>query len=177
MTLVLDNIRSLYNVGSIFRTADGVGLEKLILTGITPYPTFNGDTRMPWEQQTVSDKLNKTALGAQDIVSWEYVEKYEFLNSKFKKELPIRNNTLRSRPTIVALEKTNTSVSIFDVELSFPLTLIVGNEVTGVSSDILNKSDVVVHLPMLGLKKSLNVANATSIALYELLRQYNKTKP
>lgn len=168
VTLVLDNVRSLYNVGSIFRTADGVGINKIILSGITPYPAMENDARKPWEIQTVTEKLGKTALGAENVVSWVYEQ--DPLNA-ITKEQTITPHV------VVSLEKTKTSQSLFDIETPFPIILVVGNEREGISQSLLDSSDLVVHLPMHGSKNSLNVSNATSIALYELRRKFNITTP
>ena len=162
---MLENIRSLYNVGSIFRTADGVGLTKILLTGITPYPTYTDDQRKPWEITTITEKLHKTALGAEEFVAWEYVEKPE-------NALSLKQANLNC--SVVSLEKTDTSISIFDADMLFPILFIVGNEKDGISQKTLSQSDHIVHIPMYGKKESFNEASATAIALYELRRKFVK---
>lgn len=140
------NIRSLYNVGALFRTADGAGVSKIYLTGYTGQPP--------------RDQISKTALGAEETVPWEhYVDPLELID-KLKKE----------GVSIVALESTKDSVLYTDFKPNFPLCLIVGHEVEGVPDELLEKCDDVIHIPMRGVKESLNVTIAFGVAVYELLR-------
>jgi len=144
--LVLNNIRSRENVGSIFRTADAAGVSKLYLCGITPIPPH--------------EKISKTALGAETYVPWEYCKQTRRLLGKLKKE----------RIHIVALEKTQKSEDIFKFKPKFPLALVLGNEVKGLSPQILKYCDKKISIPMYGKKKSLNVAVAAGVALYQLIK-------
>jgi tRNA G18 (ribose-2'-O)-methylase SpoU len=145
---LLDHVRSMYNVGAFFRTADGAGLQKLWLTGITAQPT----------QPAVA----KTALGAEATVAWEY---------HHDARLPLR--ALRSRGyQIAALETSPHAVDLFDWRPRWPVCVLFGNEVEGIGEDLLAECDVFVRLPMLGLKHSLNVATAAGVVAYELLRKY-----
>ena len=146
--LVLDNIRSRENVGSIFRTADGVGVSKIYLCGITPIPPH--------------PKISKSALGAEKWVAWEYRKQ------TWRCLLEIKNQN--SKIKIVGLEQTRYSENIFTFKPSFPLALIVGNEVKGISPKILKLCDKVVEIPMYGKKESLNVSVATGIALYQMVK-------
>lgn len=145
---MLDNIRSRENVGSIFRTADGAGVGKIYLCGITPRPPHS--------------KISKTALGTEGWVSWEYHKD----TWRLLKKLKIQG----LRP--IALEQTKDSKSIFSLKpndlKSKILALIVGNEVRGISPKILKYCDKVVYIPMHGQKESLNVSVAAGIALYKL---------
>jgi tRNA G18 (ribose-2'-O)-methylase SpoU len=145
--VLLDNIRSLYNVGSVFRTADGARISKLFLCGYTPHPPRK--------------EIEKTALGATGTVPWEYIKNPMDVISRLK-EQNIR---------ICALEHTDRSVPYTTVtpEL-FPLCLIVGNEITGISAPILQQADMAIEIPMLGTKQSLNAAVAFGIAVYDFLR-------
>lgn len=148
--LILHNIRSLYNIGSMFRSADAFGVEKIYLSGYSAYP--------PGRQMR---KISKTALGAQDCVSWEYVHSIFGLMKILREK----------RISLVALE--NNTKNISTVHLSkfipkYPLALVIGNEVRGISTGILQKCDACVEIPMRGKKESLNVSVAVSIALYEL---------
>ena len=153
--LVLDNIRSAYNVGAIFRTADGAGVKKIYLCGYTPVPP---DGKKIYKTQ--SDKMiEKTALGAEKKVAWEKVDDLEKLLEKLRRE----------KVKIVALEKTGESVDLKNFQPEFPLALVVGNEVDGVAEKILEKCDAVVSIPMRGAKESLNVSVAAGIATYEFL--------
>lgn len=148
--LILYNIRSRENVGSIFRTADAVGVAKIYLCGITPRPPHQ--------------KISKTALGAEKYVSWVYHKRTADALKKLKKEDVF----------IIALEKTKNSRDIFSAKggkfkPKFPLALILGNEVKGLSPSILKTADKTLHIPMSGKKESLNVSVAAGIALYQLL--------
>lgn len=153
LELLLDNLRSVFNVGSIFRTSDGAGVRHVHLCGITPTP-----------QQA---KLAKTALGTERSISWSYEP-----NSLSKaRELQRQGKVLWS------LETTSDSQSIFTVphetivkvqEEESSIVLVVGNELAGVDPELQAQADKRVHLPMVGRKESLNVAVATGIALYHL---------
>lgn len=153
--LILHDIRSAYNVGAIFRTADGSGVSKIFLTGYTPSPAEENKLR-----KTQADKMiEKTALGAEKNVSWEKHEDLKEVIEKLKEE----------NFQIAALEKTDDAVDLKKFEKKFPLALILGNEVDGVSGEILKKCDVIVSIPMKGKKESLNVSVAAGIAMYEIL--------
>jgi len=147
---ILHNIRSRENVGSIFRTADAVGVVKIYLCGITPQPPH--------------EKISKTALGAENIVPWEYHKQTWRLIDRLKKE----------GYKVVALENSKTAQDIFSFKKGDkPIVLVVGNEVSGLSSGMLAQSDKVVSIPMRGQKESLNVAVAFGVAVYELARSIN----
>lgn len=145
---VLDNIRSMYNVGAFFRAADGVGLEKLCLCGITAHPPKNA--------------ISKTALGAEQTVAWEHdwdvVKVVDGLRHKGFE--------------IAAIETSSQSVDLFQWQPRFPVCIAFGNEVEGLRPELLEMATTRVHIPMLGHKRSLNVATAGGIVLYELLRKY-----
>ena len=168
--LVLDNIRSRENVGSIFRTADAVGVAKIYLCGITPTPSVgNSNIQEPNSKQIPNsnfqtqnpDKIAKTALGAEKWVPWEYY------NQTWKCLVELKNQ--KSKIKIIGLEQTKGSINIFKFKSKFPLVLIVGNEVRGISPKILKYCDKIIEIPMLGKKESLNVSVATGIALYQLI--------
>ena len=145
LEIVLDNIRSTFNVGAMFRTADGAGVKKLYVCGITPTPEH--------------PKMIKTGLGAEWSVPWSY----------HPNALTVAKDLKDNGYSVYALESTETSVSLFDLTLpdeNQPLALVVGNEVTGVDPNILALCDKIVHIPMLGYKRSLNVSIAFGIAVY-----------
>ncbi len=142
--LVLNDIRSRENVGSIYRTDDAAGVAKIYLCGITPTPPH--------------DKISKTALGAEKYVPWEYHKQAWRLLEKLKKD----------GINIVALEQTKGSEGLFKFKPKFPLALVVGNEVSGISPKILKYCDKKISIPMYGKKESLNVAVAAGVALYKL---------
>lgn len=146
--VIADNIRSIYNVGSIFRTSDAALIEKLYLTGYTPYPP--------------RPEIEKVALGATDAVPWEYIKDPTQAVKKMKSE----------GIKIVPLEITLNSRDYSDVKLDdFPLCLILGNELTGVSNDIIELSDFSIEIPQYGYKHSINVSVAYGIAVMELVRK------
>ena len=145
--LILDNIRSMENVGSIFRTADAAGVAKIYLCGITPKPPRK--------------EIDKSALGAVDFVEWEYQENLELLISKLKNE----------GITIVALEQDNRSIPYSKFKIRSSCALIVGNETEGISKETLALCHHIVEIPMHGQKNSLNVAVATGIVLYDIIKK------
>jgi len=141
--VVVDNVRSLYNVGSIFRSSDGALIQKLYLCGFTPYPPRK--------------EIEKTALGATESVPWEYRESPVDVIKELKAQ----------GIKICLLEQTNQSVPYYSIKLSdFPLCLVIGNELTGVSKQVIDLADMAIEIPMFGIKQSLNVAVAYGIAIY-----------
>ena len=148
--VVLDSIRSSYNVGSIFRTSDGAMIEKLFLCGYTPYPP--------------KKEVLKTALGSQESVTWEYVKEAKEVIFDLKKR----------GVKICALELTETSTPHYKLNKeNFPMALLVGNEITGVEQELLDLCDMSIEIPQFGIKQSLNVAVAYGIAVFELRRIFD----
>ena len=150
VTILLDNVRSMYNVGSFFRTADGAGLERLLLSGITARPPKSG--------------IKKTALGAEESVPWEGV------NHPLETVQRLRQQGYE----IAAIETSLRAVDIFDWQPRFPVCILFGHEVDGLPSELLEACDAHVRIPMLRRKHSLNVATAGGIVIYELLRKYRE---
>lgn len=148
VSILLDNVRSLYNVGSFFRTADGAGIEKLFLTGITGRPPKN--------------EITKTALGAEEFVAWDH--SWE--------AVPLVEDLHARGYEIAAIETSVRSVDLFDWQPRFPVCVLFGHEVDGLGPELERLADTHVRLPMLGRKHSLNVATAGGIVMYELLRKY-----
>lgn len=151
--LVLHNIRSAYNVGAIFRTADAAGIKKIFLCGYTPCPTM--DNRL-----SPVEKIKKTALGAEKTVLWEYRKQ------TWRCLFELKNQNLKIK--IIGVEQARESENIFKFKPKFPMALILGNEVKGLSQSILRYCDNVIEIPMLGKKESLNVSIAAGIAIYQL---------
>ncbi|MFC1595073.1 TrmH family RNA methyltransferase [Patescibacteria group bacterium] len=148
---IVHNVRSLHNVGSIFRTADAAGVKKIYLTGYTPKPVdVFGNYRK---------EISKTALGAEKYIPWEYNKNISSLITKLKK----------GNIFIVALEQSKRAVAYNKLKKRRPLALIVGNEVRGLSRSVLKKSDAIISIPMRGKKESLNVAVAFGIAMFSIL--------
>jgi 23S rRNA (guanosine2251-2'-O)-methyltransferase len=150
VSLLLDNIRSLYNVGSFFRTADAAAIERLYLGGITAQPPHKG--------------IAKTALGAEQRVAWQHTWE----------TLPLLDDLAARGYEIAAIETSVHAVDLFDWTPRFPVCLIFGHEVDGVQPALLERCDTHVRIPMLGSKHSLNVATAAGVAVYELLRKYRR---
>ena len=144
--VVCDNIRSLENIGSIFRTADALGVDKIFLSGICGQPPHH--------------KISKTALGAEKNIPWQYQWSVWRIIEKLKKE----------KVFIVALEQTKKSLPYTQFKPKFPLALVVGNEIKGVSPSVLKRADQIIHLPMFGQKESLNVAVSFGVAGYYIKR-------
>lgn len=148
--VVLNSIRSSYNVGSIFRTSDGAMIEKLYLCGYTPHPP--------------DKEIHKTSLGSTESVSWEYVKNPKEVIIKMKE------NGIK----IGALELTNKSFPYYELNKdTFPLCLLIGNELSGVSQELLDMCDFSIEIPQFGIKQSLNVAVAYGIALFELRKKFD----
>lgn len=140
--VILDNIRSALNVGAIFRTCDGAGASKLYLCGITPYPPHN--------------RIPKTALGAIDFVEWEKVDS----------TLELIKSLKAKGYQIVAVEQTDKSIKYTDYKFKPNTAIIFGNEISGVSPEVLAECDKALILPMYGQKNSLNVATTVGIISY-----------
>src|SRR5262249_6278770 len=152
VVLVLDNIRSLYNTGAFFRTADACAVERLVLCGITPRPDQGSRQRRA---------IAKTALGAELTVPWEY-------------EADTRTSLVALRSSgyqVVAVETSPTAVDLDQWTPVWPVCLVFGHEREGVASDLDSHVDASVRIPMFGQKHSLNVATAAGVVLYELLRR------
>ena len=147
---LLDNIRSLYNVGAFFRTADAARIRALHLCGITGRPPNPG--------------IAKTALGAERSVRWEH--SVDGIN--------VIRNLRHAHYEIVAVETRIKSVDLFDWEPTFPVCLIFGNEIEGITPEVSSLADTYLRIPMLGVKHSLNVATAGGIVIYELLRKFRR---
>lgn len=143
--VICDNIRSLYNVGSIFRTSDALGVSKVWLCGITGRPGQKG--------------LDKVALGAEESIPWEHAAQAWRVVERLRKQ----------GFQVVSLELTKDSRNVKVFKPKSKVALILGNEVSGVSPALLKRSDAVIHIPMMGLKESLNVSVAFGIAAYQII--------
>ena len=149
ISVLVEDVRSIYNVGSIFRTSDACLIEKIYLTGISGTPE--------------NRRLHKSALGAQDTVEWEYVDDAAALLQSLHEE----------GFTVAVLEHTTRPSRAADLSTAdFPLCLIVGNELRGVSEAAIAAADIALEIPQFGAKQSLNVAVAYGVAVYDLVRRY-----
>lgn len=144
--VLLNNIRSLHNVGSIFRTSDGAGVKKLFLCGQTGYPP--------------RPDITKTAIGAEEVVPWEYwIDVKDCIQKLLKNKKSVQ---------LVALEQNKKSVDYRKFKPKYPICLVVGNEIDGVEQGILDLCDTTIEIPMRGKKQSLNVSVAFGVAIYKL---------
>ncbi|HPQ39363.1 MAG TPA: RNA methyltransferase [bacterium] len=150
--VVLENIRSLYNVGSIFRTADAVRIASLHICGITGRPPRK--------------EIAKTALGAQDTVPWEYYES----GAEAVRRLQ------RQGVRVFAVEHTDSGTGLWSLEFTFPVAFVFGYEIEGIEDETLAACDGAVEIPMYGSKGSLNVAVACAVMLYETLRRFERLR-
>ncbi len=148
VAVLLDNVRSMYNVGSFFRTADGVNLQKLCLCGITAHPPKKA--------------ISKTALGAEETVRWEHDWDAAQMLERLRAE----------GFQIAAIETGPTAIDLYEWQPRFPVCVMFGHEVEGLRPELMERADVHVRIPMFGQKNSLNVATAGGVVLYELLRKY-----
>jgi tRNA G18 (ribose-2'-O)-methylase SpoU len=153
VAVIVDSVRSAYNIGSIFRTSDGAMINKLYLTGYSPYPP--------------NKEILKTALGSTESVAWEYVKDPKEAVNRLKAE----------GYKICALELTEKSRAYYDVkEEDYPLAFIVGNEITGVAQTLLDMCDFSLEIPQSGIKQSLTVAVAYGIGIFELRKIYDSIR-
>jgi 23S rRNA (guanosine2251-2'-O)-methyltransferase len=146
IAVLLHNVRSLYNVGAFFRTADAVGVSKLYVSGFTGFPP--------------SRQITKTALGSEASVPWERADACEVISTQ-----------RAAGWETVAIETVPDATDLFDWQPRFPVLVVFGHEVDGLPADIVERCETRVRIPMAGVKKSLNVATAGGVVLYELFRR------
>lgn len=151
ISLILHDIRSAQNVGAIFRTADACGVDKIYLTGYTPAPVD--------QFERSNSKVAKAALGAEKNIEWEKIESISGVIDQLKK----------GGVQLIAIEQSPSSVDYKKVELRKPTCFLLGNEVDGLSAEILAKCDLIAEIPMVGKKESLNVSVSAGIALFRIL--------
>lgn len=173
ITVIAHNIRSTFNVGSIFRTCEGFGVERLILSGYTPYPDLalsreapscayidgevcQNDQRLPHIRERITHQIHKTALGAESLVPFEY------------REAPPLDELRQLGYRIAALEQAANSTNLRNYSAPDRIALLLGEEVDGIAPEWLTLADDIIEIPMFGQKESFNVSVAAGIALYEL---------
>jgi len=149
LSIIVDNVLDTYNVGSIFRLADAVAAKKVILCGETLTPP--------------NSRIQKASINTTGWVSWEHVGSASEAIMRLKRQAPSTH--------VVAVEQDPRSKLFYTVKYEFPLAIVVGNETTGISPDVLDRADVIVELPMWGVNKSLNVMVSCGIVLYEVMKQ------
>lgn len=165
ISLVAHDIRSTHNVGAFFRTCDGLGIDEIIFSGYTPYPTLEDDTRLPHFADKITRQIHKTALGAESVVDFR---RYETLNETIAE---LKKNDA----VLIALEQDDASLTPQACKKMLgkkfakrPVALVLGNEIHGVAPEILNQMDMIMEIPMQGIKESFNVSVAAGIGLYQL---------
>ena len=156
LILIAHNLRSTHNVGSLLRTAEGLGVNKVYLTGYTPYPGIKNDERLPHISAKLTRQIKKTALGAETTQSWEHRSEIEGLLQDLKQQ----------GYTVAALEQTETALKLPDYKPADKLAIIVGREVEGIEPEVLDITDLQIAIPMFGSKESFNVVQAAAMALY-----------
>ena len=156
LILIAHNLRSCHNVGSLLRTAEGLGISTVYLTGYTPYSHYDGDERMPHVAAKMSRQIHKTALGAEDMVSWHY-----------QADISSLLDGLRDQGyAIAAVEQAPHATQLPQFKPPDKLALIMGREVEGLEPEIMSTCDTVLEIPMFGKKESFNVVQAAAMALY-----------
>lgn len=158
IVIICHNLRSCHNVGSLLRTAEGLGARRVWLTGYTPYPLQKDDTRMPHIAKKLDSQISKTALGAENLVKWKHQENIEPVISSLKAEGYI----------IAGLEQTPGSIKLPSYKSPEKIALILGREVEGIEPEIIKLCDITLEIPMSGKKESFNVVQAAAMALYHL---------
>jgi len=154
--LIAHNLRSCHNVGSLLRTAEGLGAHKVFLTGYTPYPTFDGDKRLPHIALKLDKQIAKTALGAEKTQAWEHYSDLNIVINKLREEGCM----------LAAIEQADNSVPLPEFDAPDKIALLVGREVEGVEPEVLAECDKVLEIPMFGKKESFNVVQAAAMAMY-----------
>jgi tRNA G18 (ribose-2'-O)-methylase SpoU len=156
IVVIAHNLRSTHNIGSLFRTAEGLGVNKIYLSGYSPYPLAENDQRLPHLAQKTDHQIHKTALGAEAMMAWEQITDINNLISILKKD----------GFNIVALEQKPGAIKLPEFRPPDKLALVLGREVEGLEETVLALCDQVVEIPMSGRKESFNVVQAAAMALY-----------
>lgn len=170
LILIVDNVRSLHNIGSLFRIADAVAIQEIWLCGLSATPIANkedfekNDKRPIWVAERADKIIRKTGLSGVDNIPWRYFE---------STEIAVKEAKAKSI-TIYGLEQTSSSVDYRQANFSWPLAVIVGHEVEGVDQSLTKSIDQFIELPMAGTGKSLNVAVASAVMLYYLADHYKR---
>lgn len=156
LVLIAHDIRSCHNVGSLLRTAEGLGIHRVYLTGYTPYPLQSNDTRLPHIAQKMQKQIAKTALGAEEMVDWRHHESVARVIDSLKQE----------GFSVVGLEQSPNAVPLPEYSPPKKTALLLGREVEGIAPDVLRLCDQITEIPMVGKKESFNVVQAAAMALF-----------
>lgn len=158
IVLIAHDIRSCHNVGSLLRTAEGLGITTVYLTGYTPYPTKQNDSRLPHIAEKLTKQISKTALGAENTIAWEQSDNIEPILAKLKTDGYV----------LTGLEQTKDSTLLHEYQPPVKVALLLGREVEGIDPEILKLLDKTLEIPMFGSKESFNVVQAAAMSLYHL---------
>jgi 23S rRNA (guanosine2251-2'-O)-methyltransferase len=156
IVLIAHDLRSTHNVGSLLRTAEGLGVSHVYFTGYTPYPHRSPDSRLPHIAEKLDKQIHKTALGAETQVAWSHHEDVE----------PVLQQLKADGFQIAALEQTPTSIMLPTYKPPHKVAIMLGREVEGIDSELLKHCDVTLEIPMFGHKESFNVVQAAAMTLY-----------
>ena len=154
--IIAHNVRSTHNVGSLLRTAEGLGVDRVYLTGYTPYPQSKNDARLPHLAAKIHQQIRKTALGAESLQAWKHHDDITTVIERLKSD----------GYTIAALEQASGSAPLPEFKSPEKIVLIVGREVEGIEPEVLERCDIILEIPMFGHKESFNVIQAAAMALY-----------
>lgn len=158
LILIIHNVRSCHNVGSMLRSAEGLGVNEVVISGYTPYPKMADDPRLPHLSAKIDKQITKTSLGAEKTLRWRHEPNIE----RTTLELKVKGYT------VAALEQTKDSINLFGFTPPDKLALIVGREVEGIEPEVLQLCDQHLEIPMAGKKESFNVSVAAAMALFYL---------
>jgi 23S rRNA (guanosine2251-2'-O)-methyltransferase len=156
--VIAHNVRSTHNIGSMFRLADGLAIDKVYLTGYSPHPFSDDDNRLPHLAKKIDKQINKTALGATQSVPWEAHENIMALIEELK----------RQDWTICSLEQTPQAQELNSFRPPKKVAIIVGSEIGGLPAEVIKACNASVEIPMFGVKESFNVSTALAMALYHI---------
>lgn len=156
IVIIAHNLRSAHNIGSLLRTADAMGVEKVFLTGYTPFPKKKDDPRLPHLANKTDKAIAKTALGAEESMEWQSTKDVKAVIDSLK------DNGYE----VIALEQTKKSENLNDYQPSQKVAIVLGREVEGLEPEVIERCDKAIEIPMLGRKESLNVVQAAAMALY-----------
>ncbi len=158
IVLIAHNLRSTHNIGSLLRTADGIGVKEVYLTGYTPYPQQTNDDRLPYLAEKIDRAIHKTALDAEKTVSWHHSSDVDTVLKQLE----------QAGYKLVVLEQSKTAQNLHEFNHAGPVALLIGNEVEGVDAQLLKRIPTHLFIPMFGKKESFNVVQAAAMALYQL---------
>ncbi|MES2970871.1 MAG: TrmH family RNA methyltransferase [Patescibacteria group bacterium] len=156
IVLIAHNLRSCHNVGSLLRTAEGLGVKKVFLTGYTPHPILDSDSRLPHIANKIHAQIKKTALGAEELIEWVFNPDIFRVIDDLQKDQYI----------VYGLEQTPGAIDISTWNPDSKTAIIIGRETKGIEPEVLTKCDKHIEIPMFGKKESFNVVQAAAMALY-----------